>query len=589
MKPNYHDRPLKVFMAYVFAHKGLFAIDMACALAVAVIDLAFPWVSREAMNTLLPQKLFSAFFAVMAILVAAYFLKSVLYYVITVVGHRMGVLTESDMRRDIFTHMQDLSCSFYDKNRTGVLMSRITSDLFEVTELAHHGPENLVICTLTILGALGVLFTIRWELALSLAVILPLCLWFTLSQRLRMKRANIEVKRKTADIYSAIESSISGIRTAKAFANEHVEHEKFEEANALFRGAKVEYYRSMGLFMSGMEFTTGIMQVVVVAFGGLLIMQGKMDYVNLITFSLYVSTFVSPVRKLAQFSEMYMQGAAGFERFLEIMRTEPEIRDRPGAEELRDVRGRVEYRDVSFAYSNGVPVLSHIDFTVEPGQCMAFVGPSGGGKTTLCQLLPRLYDVTGGAVTVDGHDVRDLTQASLRRAIGVLQQDVFLFAGTIRENIRYGRGDATDEEIVAAAIRAEIHDEIMALPDGYDSYIGERGVMLSGGQKQRVSIARIFLKNPRILILDEATSALDTVTEQRIQASLDALCEGRTSIIIAHRLSTIRRADRIAVIEGEHIAEEGSHEELMEKNGAYAALVRAQSLAGEKQEEEMPC
>ena len=589
MKPNYHDRPLKVFMAYVFAHKGLFAIDMACALAVAVIDLAFPWVSREAMNTLLPQKLFSAFFAVMAILVAAYFLKSVLYYVITVVGHRMGVLTESDMRRDIFTHMQDLSCSFYDKNRTGVLMSRITSDLFEVTELAHHGPENLVICTLTILGALGVLFTIRWELALSLTVILPLCLWFTLSQRLRMKRANIEVKRKTADIYSAIESSISGIRTAKAFANEHVEHEKFEEANALFRGAKVEYYRSMGLFMSGMEFTTGIMQVVVVAFGGLLIMQGKMDYVNLITFSLYVSTFVSPVRKLAQFSEMYMQGAAGFERFLEIMRTEPEIRDRPGAEELRDVRGRVEYRDVSFAYSNGVPVLSHIDFTVEPGQCMAFVGPSGGGKTTLCQLLPRLYDVTGGAVTVDGHDVRDLTQASLRRAIGVLQQDVFLFAGTIRENIRYGRGDATDEEIVAAAIRAEIHDEIMALPDGYDSYIGERGVMLSGGQKQRVSIARIFLKNPRILILDEATSALDTVTEQRIQASLDALCEGRTSIIIAHRLSTIRRADRIAVIEGEHIAEEGSHEELMEKNGAYAALVRAQSLAGEKQEEEMPC
>ena len=576
-------------MAYVFAHKGLFAVDMVCALAVAAIDLVFPWVSRTAMNTLLPQKLFAAFFTVMAVMVAAYFLKSVLYYVITVVGHRMGVLTESDMRRDIFTHMQDLSCSFYDKNRTGVLMSRITSDLFEVTELAHHGPENLVICTLTILGALGVLFTIRWELALSLAVILPLCLWFTLSQRLRMKRANIEVKRKTADIYSAIESSISGIRTAKAFANEHVEHEKFEEANALFRGAKVEYYRSMGLFMSGMEFTTGIMQVVVVAFGGLLIMQGKMDYVNLITFSLYVSTFVSPVRKLAQFSEMYMQGAAGFERFLEIMRTEPEIRDRPGAEELRDVRGRVEYRDVSFAYSNGVPVLSHIDFTVEPGQCMAFVGPSGGGKTTLCQLLPRLYDVTGGAVTVDGHDVRDLTQASLRRAIGVLQQDVFLFAGTIRENIRYGRGDATDEEIVAAAIRAEIHDEIMALPDGYDSYIGERGVMLSGGQKQRVSIARIFLKNPRILILDEATSALDTVTEQRIQASLDALCEGRTSIIIAHRLSTIRRADRIAVIEGEHIAEEGSHEELMEKNGAYAALVRAQSLAGEKQEEEMPC
>ena len=582
MNKNYNDKPLKIFISYIMGHKDLFAVDMVCAIIVSVVDMVFPYISRISMNRLLPESLFTAFFAVMGIMILAFIFRALLYYVITVVGHRMGVLVESDMRRDIFTHMQDLSCSFYDKNRTGVLMSRITSDLFEITELAHHGPENVVICTLTIVGSIAVMFTIEWRLSLVIAVTLPLCLWFTLSQRKRMKEANVEVKKKTAEISAAIESSISGIRTAKAFANEQQESDKFDKANELFRGSKVEYYKAMGLYMSGMEFTTSIIQVIVIAVGGILIMGGKMNYVDLVTFTLYVSAFISPVKRLAQFSEMYMQGSAGISRFLEVMRTEPGIKDRPDAKEMGPVRGEIEYKDVSFDYGNGIPILSHINLRVEPGECLAVVGPSGGGKTTLCQLLPRFYDVCGGSVTVDGMDVRDVTQSSLRRNIGIIQQDVFMFAGTIRENIRYGRPDATDEEIVQAAVRAEIHNEIMEMPDGYDSYIGERGVMLSGGQKQRLSIARVFLKNPKILILDEATSALDTVTEQRIQASLDELSQGRTTIIIAHRLSTIKNADVIAVVEGEHIVEMGSHRELMDKDGIYAALCRAQNMEKEE-------
>lgn len=582
-KKNYNAKPFSIFMSYIAGHKKLFGIDMLCALLVALIDLIFPYVSRYSMKVMLPNKLYATFFTVMAVMVLAYVLKAGLYYVITVIGHKMGVLVESDMRRDVFTHMQSLSFSYYDHNRTGVLMSRITSDLFEITELAHHGPENIVICTLTIVGALAVMFAMQWQLALVITLALPLCAWFTIKQRIKMKEANIEVKRKTAEIYSAIESSISGIRTAKAFANEDQESDKFDHANELFRGSKVEYYKSMGLFNSGMEFTTGIVQVVVIAVGGLLIMREKMNYIDLITFSLYVSTFVSPVRKLTQFAELYMQGTAGFARFLEVMRTEPTIKDAPDAMELGAVEGKIDYNHVSFNYGNGIPVLSDVDLHIAAGQCLAVVGPSGGGKTTLCQLLPRFYDVCEGSVTVDGIDVRHVTQASLRRNIGVIQQDVFMFAGTIRENIRYGRPDATDEEIVEAAVRAQIHSEIMEMPDGYDSYIGERGVMLSGGQKQRISIARVFLKNPKILILDEATSALDTVTEQRIQASLDELSEGRTTIIIAHRLSTVKNADVIAVVEGEHIVEMGSHSELMAKNGEYAALCRAQQI--EKGEE----
>ncbi len=578
-KINYKDNPLKIFAGYISRHKKLFFIDMVCAVAVSAIDLVFPYVSRLSMNELLPKNLYSTFFAVMAIMLLAYLIKAALYYVITVVGHRMGVLTESDMRQDLFNHMQELSFSFYDQNRTGVLLSRITSDLFDITELAHHGPENILICGLTLIGSLLVMFSINWQLGLVLMIALPICIAFTLVQRVKMKNANMEVKKKTAEIYAAIESSISGIRTAKAFANEDKENEKFEDANAMFRASKVGYYRTMGLFMSGMEFTGSVSQVIIISVGGLLLMQGKMTLVDLITFSLYVSTFVTPIRKLAQFSEQYMQGMAGFSRFLEIMNTNPTVTDSPDAIELEQVEGEVEYKNVSFSYDNNVPVLENISLHIAPGETLAVVGPSGGGKTTLCQLLPRFYDVCSGAIEIDGRDIRDFTQQSLRRHVGIIQQDVFMFAGTIKDNIRYGRPEATDEEIVEAAVRAEIHKEIMEMPNGYDSYIGERGVMLSGGQKQRLSIARVFLKNPKILVLDEATSALDTVTEQRIQQSLDELSRGRTSIIIAHRLSTVRNADKIAVVEDEHIVELGSHHELMERNGVYAELVRAQTLA----------
>ena len=572
-----------MFFSFFRPHLGLFALDMSCAVTVAVIDLAFPYITRVSMQTLLPEKLYTTFFVIMAAMFAAYILKGVMYYLITVLGHRMGVYIEADMRHAVFNHMQKLSFSFFDRNRTGVLMSRITSDLFEITELAHHGPEDILISVLTIIGSLIVLAGIEWRLALVLAVCLPLLIMFTLSRRVSMKRANIEVKRQTAEINAAIESGISGIRTAKAFANEEAEDEKFVAANERYKAARNRYFKAMGGFMSGMEFTTSVMQVLVVAAGGALIMGGRMDYVDLVTFSLYVSTFVTPVRKLASFSEVYMQGTAGFSRFLELMRTEPDVQDAPDAVELKNVRGEVEYRDVSFSYNDEAgPVLEHVSLKIAPGEKLAVVGPSGGGKTTLCQLLPRFYDVTGGAVLVDGVDVRSVTQESLRRSIGIIQQDVFIFAGTIRENIRYGRPDATDAEVVAAAVRAEIHQEIMAMPDGYDSYVGERGVMLSGGQKQRLSIARVFLKNPPILVMDEATSALDTVTEQRIQASLDELAEGRTSIIIAHRLSTIHGADRIAVIEDERVQELGTHEELMAKNGVYAGLYRAQTFTEDK-------
>ncbi len=575
---DFSSHPIRLFASYYKPHMRLFLLDMACALIACGADLVFPYVTRYTLNSLLPDRLFRLFFAIMGILAAAYVVKAVCKFIITYLGHLMGVRLEADMRTDILTHIQTLSFSFFDRNRTGVLMSRITNDLFSITELSHHGPENLMTSLVTILGAFAILCTICWPLACVILAVVPLFIIFTVHWNGKMDQANAEVKKSLGEINASIESGISGIRTAKAFANETAEADKFRQANDMFKDAKKNWYKTMGIYHAGIDSTMSLMQVLTITVGGFFIMRDRMDYVDLITFSLYVSTFVRPITQLADFIETFTDGMTGFKRFRELMNTRPEIEDRPGAEELKDVTGDVEYRDVSFSYDSGVPVLEHVSFTLPHGKTLAVVGPSGGGKTTLCQLLPRFYDVTDGAVLLDGRDVRDVTQQSLHRAIGIIQQDVFVFADTIRENIRYGRPDATDEEIVAAAMRAEIHEEIMAMPDGYDTFVGERGVMLSGGQKQRLSIARVFLKNPPVLILDEATSALDSVTEKHIQASLDELARGRTGIIIAHRLSTVKNADLIAVVEDEHIVELGPREELLAKNGAFAKLWQAQDL-----------
>ena len=543
-------RPLAIFLSYFRPHRRLFALDITCAFMISLVDLAFPLISRTAMYQWLPQQQYRTFFIVMGIVVLAFVLRSFLCFVVGYWGHTFGIRVEADIRRDLFRHMQELGFDFYDRNRTGQLMSRLTSDLFEVTELAHHGPEDLFISAVTIVGALIVMFSIQWRLALVVSLIIPIFMVVVMYRRRQMSAASRAAKQKTGVINAEIESGLSGVRTTKAFANEEKQQTRFDGANEIFKTAKRGFHKEMGLFNASMEFFICILSVVVIAVGGWLIMKGQMDYVGLITFSLYITTFISPIRKLANFAEMFSNGFAGLHRFIELMATEPTIQDAPDAVELSQVRGEVELDHVSFTYPGSSEVLHDIDLTVAAGETVAIVGPSGGGKSTLCQLVPRFYDVTEGSIRVDGLDVRQVTQRSLRRAIGIVQQDVFLFADTIRENIRYGRPDATDEEVEQAAYRAELLEDIRTMPQGFDTYVGERGAMLSGGQKQRVAIARALATDPKVLLCDEATSALDPTTTNSILALLKELNQklGVTVVIITHNSALTAMADRVISI-----------------------------------------
>ena len=565
---------LKKFIHYYGPYKTVFFIDLLCAAIISLVDLAYPQILRSATKTLFTQDkaiILQALPWIAIGLFMMYVIQSFCKYYVSCQGHIMGAKMERDMRQELFEHYEELSFSYYSQNNSGQMMSKLVSDLFDISEFAHHGPENLFISLVKIVGSFIFLFLINKKLALPLIVLVILMFLFSFRQNQKMQRTFMENRKKIGDVNASLQDTLSGIRVVQSFTNEEIEKEKFQKSNNAFLVSKKDNYRCMGEFMSSNLFFQGMMYLVTLVYGGYLIANNEMSAADLAMYALYIGIFISPIQILVELMEMMQKGLSGFRRFLDVMETEPEIQDAPDAVELKDVKGRVCYEDVSFHYSDDeTTVLSHVSIEIPAGKSVALVGPSGGGKTTICSLLPRFYDVTGGRVTVDGQDIRSLTLKSLRSQIGVVQQDVYLFSGSIRDNIAYGKPDATEEEIIEAAKCANIHDFIMELPDQYDTFVGERGARLSGGQKQRISIARVFLKNPPILILDEATSALDNESERWIQHSLEELSKNRTTITIAHRLSTIKNADEIIVITENGIAERGTHETLLEKNGIYA-------------------
>ena len=565
---------LKKFIKYYKPYKAVFFIDLLCATIISAIDLAFPQLLRTLTKTLFagaPGKIISAMIPITIGLLVAYIIQTACRYYVTYAGHMMGARMERDMRKELFDQYEKLSFSYYDQNNSGQMMSKLVSDLFDISELAHHGPENLFISLIKIIGSFIFLFMINRMLAVPMLILVVLMLVFSYGQNKKMQETFMDNRRKIGDINSSLQDTLAGIRVVQSFANERIEQEKFNRSNENFLISKDANYRCMGSFMSGNAFFQGMMYLVTLVFGGFLIAHGRMEASDLAMYALYIGIFISPIQILVELTEMMQKGLSGFRRFLEVVETEPDIVDAADAKPLRNVKGNVCYEDVSFHYSDDdTPVLSHVSFEIPAGKSIALVGPSGSGKTTICSLLPRFYDVTEGRVTIDGNDVRKLTLESLRSQIGLVSQDVYLFGGSIKDNIAYGKPDATMDEIVDAAKKANIHDFIMELPDKYDTFVGERGTRLSGGQKQRISIARVFLKNPPVLILDEATSALDNESERFIQKSLEELAKDRTTITIAHRLSTIRNADEILVVADCGIAERGTHEELLAQDGIYA-------------------